>query len=126
MQTLDKAWAVAFALVRAALKKMTGALLLLRLDCHKKWLFVIYRGNTKLSLMWRLFYWGGSTSVSTASRLEITLKSKIRYGLLVMSAFPASVPDDTEVVPPKSQKQIHRPSMPLPLIDDEPQKSPVR
>lgn len=36
MQTLDKAWAVAFALVPAALKKVTGALLLLRLDCHKK------------------------------------------------------------------------------------------
>ena len=27
-----------------------------------------------------------------------------------------------EVVPPKSQKQIHRPSMPFPLIDDEPKK----
>jgi len=39
-----------------------------------------------------------------------------------MSASPASVPDDTEVVPPKSQKQIHRPSMPFPLIDDEPKK----
>jgi len=36
MQTLDKAWAVAFALVRAALKKVTDALLRLRLDCHKK------------------------------------------------------------------------------------------
>jgi len=39
-----------------------------------------------------------------------------------MSASPVSVPDDTEVVPPKSQKQIHRPqrpSMPFPLIDDE-------
>ena len=41
-------------------------------------------------------------------------------------ASPASVPDDTEVVTPKRQKPIHRPSMPLPLIDDEPQKSPVR
>ena len=61
--------------------------------------------------------------MSTASRLEITLKSKIRYGLLVMSAFPASVPDGTEVVPPKGQKPIHRRSMPFPLIDDEPQKS---
>ena len=37
-----------------------------------------------------------------------------------MSASAASVPDDTEVVPPKSQKQSHRPSMPFPLIDDEP------
>jgi hypothetical protein len=39
---------------------------------------------------------------------------------MLASASPASVPDDTEVVPPKSQKQSHRPSMPLPLIDDEP------
>ncbi len=41
-------------------------------------------------------------------------------------ASPASVPDEAELVPPKSQKPIHRRSMPLPLIDDEPQKSPVR
>jgi hypothetical protein len=40
-----------------------------------------------------------------------------------MSASPASVPDDTELIPPKSQKQIRRPqhpSMPFPLIDEEP------
>ena len=44
-----------------------------------------------------------------------------------MSASPVSVPDDTEVVPPKSQKQMHRPqrpSMPFPLIDDESTKAP--
>jgi hypothetical protein len=44
-----------------------------------------------------------------------------------MSATPASVPDDTEVIPPKSQKQIRRrqhTSMPFPLIDEEPFKSP--
>ena len=34
-------------------------------------------------------------------------------------ASPASVPDDTEVVPPKNQKQIHPSSMPFPVIDDE-------
>ena len=32
---------------------------------------VIYRGHTTQSQMWRLFCWGGSTSVSTASSLEI-------------------------------------------------------
>ena len=58
--------------------------------------------------------------MSTASSLEITLKFKIIYRLLFMSATPASVPDDTEVVPPKSQMRIHRPSIPFPLIDDEP------
>ncbi len=46
--------------------------------------------------MCRRFCWGGSTSVSTASSLEITLNSKIIYGRLVRSASPASVPDDTE------------------------------
>ena len=47
--------------------------------------------------------------MSTASSLEITLKFKIIYGLLFMSATAASVPDDTEVVPPKSQQsQSHR------------------
>ena len=34
-------------------------------------------------------------------------------------ASPASVSDDTEVVPPKNQKQIHPSSMPFPVIDDE-------
>jgi hypothetical protein len=58
--------------------------------------------------------------VSTASSLEIIWKSKILDALLVVSATPASLTDDTEVVPPKSQKQSHRPSMPFPLIDDEP------
>ena len=67
----------------------------------KKRFIVIYRENTNLCLMWRRFCWGGSTSVSTASALEITLKSKILYRLLVMSVSPAAVPDDTEVVPPK-------------------------
>ena len=84
--------------------------------------------------------------MSTASSLEITLNSKIIYGRLVRSASPASVPDDTEVIPPKcpeanivsvtddtevippkSQKQIRRrqhTSMPFPLIDEEPFKSP--
>ena len=61
--------------------------------------------------------------MSTASSLEITRKSKILYGQLVRSASPASVPDDTEVVPPKSQRRIHRPSIPFPLIDDEPKKA---
>ena len=42
--------------------------------------------------------------MSTASALEITLKSKILYRLLVMSVSPAAVPDDTEVVPPKSRR----------------------
>jgi hypothetical protein len=56
--------------------------------------------------MWRRFCWGGSTSVSTASSLEITLKSKIPCRRLVMPATPVAVPDDTEVVPPKSQKRI--------------------
>ena len=51
--------------------------------------------------MCRRFCWGGSTSVSTASSLEITLNSKIIYGRLVRSASPASVPDDTEVIPPQ-------------------------
>ena len=61
--------------------------------------------------------------MSTAGSLEITLKSKIIYRLLFMSATPASVPDDTEVVPPKSQMRIHRPSIPFPLIDDEQKKA---
>gem|GEM_PF-1809830 len=52
--------------------------------------------------MCRRFCWGGSTSVSTASSLDITRKSKILCRRLVRSASPASVPDDTEVVPPKS------------------------
>ena len=38
----------------------------------KKRFLIIYRGNTTLCLMCRLFCWGGSTSVSTASNLEIT------------------------------------------------------
>jgi hypothetical protein len=29
---------------------------------HKKRVFVIYRGHTTLSLMWRLFCWGGRPS----------------------------------------------------------------
>ena len=44
--------------------------------------------------------------MSTASSLEITLKSKIPCRRLVMPATPVAVPDDTEVVPPKSQKRI--------------------
>ena len=44
--------------------------------------------------------------MSTASSLEITLKSKIPCRRLVMPATPVAVPDDTEVVPPKSKKRI--------------------
>ena len=39
---------------------------------------------------------------------------------------PRAIPDDMEVVPPKSNKQIQRSlhrSMPSPLIDDEAKKS---
>ena len=36
------------------------------------WLIVIYREDTILSLMGRLFGWGGSTSVSTTGTLETT------------------------------------------------------
>ena len=67
----------------------------------------------------RRFYWGGSTSVSTASALEITLNSKILWAVSQVShtrsgtgrhgghpsqmpeANIAAVPDDTEVIPPK-------------------------
>ena len=43
--------------------------------------------------------------------------------LIFLSGSQASVADDTEVVPPKSNKQIQRSqhrSLPYPLIDDEP------
>jgi len=43
--------------------------------------------------------------------------------LIILSDAHASVADDTEVVPPKSNKQIQRSqhkSMPSPRIDDEP------
>jgi hypothetical protein len=42
---------------------------------------------------------------------------------------PRAIPDDTEVVPPKSKKQIQRSqqiSMPSPLIDDEPKKGALK
>ena len=61
--------------------------------------------------------------MSTATALEITLKSKIPCRRLVMPATPVAVPDDTEVVPPNSQMRIHRPSIPFPLIDDEQKKA---
>jgi hypothetical protein len=69
--------------------------------------------------MRRRFGWGGSTSVSTESSLEITLNSKILWAVSQVShtrsgtgrhgghpsqmpeANIAAVPDDTEVIPPK-------------------------
>ena len=69
--------------------------------------------------MRRRFGWGGSTSVSTESSLEITLNSKILWAVSQVShtrsgtgryggrpsqeqeANIPAVPDDTEVIPPK-------------------------
>ena len=51
------------------------------------------------------------------------MNSRSLLELIILSDAHASVADDTEVVPPKSNKQIQRSqhkSMPSPRIDDEP------
>jgi len=67
---------------------------------------VNYRRDTILSQMGRLFCWGGSTSVSTTGTLETTWTSRSLQELIILSDSHASVPDDTEVVPPTSKKQV--------------------
>ena len=61
--------------------------------------------------------------MSTKGTLEAAWKSRSLQELIILSDSHASVSDDTEVVPPKSNKHIYRSPhipMPSPLIDDDP------
>ncbi len=120
---------MAFALVRAALIKVTGVLLLLRLDCHNRVhrrLLVEYHSepNVAAILLGRVDLRVDRKQFRNNMKIQVSLWAVSHVSLSRIGtgrhggrpsqepeanspsiyASPASVPDDTEVVPPKSQK----------------------